>query len=205
MMSDLFLAVKEEIQKYLADKDFTLRGGDFVRKKSPFKREECIILYSRRSRAPYDYVEITALCNIYYKEVNALDKKVVADFLNAYPIIAGSIGYFKENGPNYFFINIASVSEVDHVVQEIIKNITEGAFNLFNNIYPTLESIVEGIRLKKPFLRDYIKPSLRESVRIAAMLYLTENKENALAWFEDSAPDEKDKSLFLEKMKNNWK
>jgi hypothetical protein len=77
MMSDLFLAVKEEIQKYLADKDFTLRGGDFVRKKSLFKREERIILYSRRSRPPYDYVEIPALCNIYYKEVNALDKKNV--------------------------------------------------------------------------------------------------------------------------------
>ncbi|MDR1182531.1 MAG: hypothetical protein LBL13_11190 [Bacteroidales bacterium] len=204
-MSDLFLTVKEEIQTYLADKDFTLRGGKFVRKKSPFKREECIILYSRRSRPPYDYVEITALCNIYYKEVNALDKKIVTDFSNSYPIIAGSIGYFKEHEPNYFSINIANVAEVNNVVQEIIKNITEGAFNLFNNIFPTLESIVEGIRLKKSFLRDYIEPSLRESARVAAMLYLTENKENALAWFENSAPNEKDKSLFLEKMKNNWK
>jgi hypothetical protein len=204
-MNDLFLAVKEEVQKYLVDKDFTLRGGNFVRKKSPFKREERIILYSRRSRSPYDYVEITALCNIYYKEVNALDKKIVTDFLNSYPIIARSIGYFKENEPNYFFINIANVSEVDHVVQEIIKNITEGAFNLFDNIFPTLESIVEGIRLKNPLLRDMIKPSLRDSIPVAAMLYLTENKENALAWFENSAPEEKDKSVFLEKMKNNWK
>jgi hypothetical protein len=204
-MSDLFSTVKEEIQTYLADKGFTLRGGKFVRKKSPFKREECIILYSRRSRPPYDYVEITTLCNIYYKEVNALDKKIVADFLNSYPIVAGSIGYFKENDPNYFVVRINNMSEVNNVVQEIIKNITEGAFNLFNNIFPTLESIVEGIKLKKSFLRDYIKPSLRESVQVAAMLYLIENKENALAWFEDSAPNEKDKNLFLEKMKNNWK
>jgi hypothetical protein len=97
------------------------------------------------------------------------------------------------------------MSEVNNVVQEIIKNITEGAFNLFNNIFPALESIVEGIRLKNPLLKYDIKPSLRRSVRIAAILYLTENKENALAWFEDSAPDEKDKSLFLEKMKTNWK
>jgi hypothetical protein len=90
-------------------------------------------------------------------------------------------------------------------VQEIIKNITEGAFNLFNNIFPALESVVEGIRLKNPLLRDMIKPSLRDSIQIAAMLYLTENKENALAWFENSAPEEKDKPVFLEKMKNNWK
>jgi hypothetical protein len=145
------------------------------------------------------------LCNIYYKEVNALDKKIVTDFLNPYPIIARSIGYFKENEPNYFSINIASVSEVNHVAQEIIKNITEGAFNLFDNIFPTLESIVEGIRLKNPLLRGKINPSLRDSIRIAAMLYLTENKENALAWFENSAPEEKDKRVFLEKMKNNWK
>jgi hypothetical protein len=59
--------------------------------------------------------------------------------------------------------------------------------------------------LKNPLLKYDIKPSLRRSIWIAAMQYLTENKENALAWFEDSAPNEKDKSLFLEKMKNNWK
>jgi hypothetical protein len=94
---------------------------------------------------------------------------------------------------------------VSVIVQEIIKNITEGAFNLFDNIFPTLESVVEGIRLKNPLLRDMIKPSLRDSIQIAAMLYLTENKENALAWFENSAPEEKDKRVFLEKMKNNWK
>jgi hypothetical protein len=204
-MNELVLNVISEIEKFLIEQNFHLKDSNkFIQKETPYKRENHIVINSRQSRVPYEYIEITSTCSIYYKEVNILDKKIVSDFLNSYPIIAGSIGYFKENRSNYFSIKITNASEIGFVSQEIIKNIKEGAFNLFK-MFPTLDSIIEAINLKEPFFKDYINPSLRTSIQIASMLYLIKGKDTAIKWFTDFAPNEKDKNVFLEKMKVNWK
>lgn len=204
-MNDLILSVKAEIEKFLIEQNFQLKGKKkFVQKESSYKRENQIVIYSRRSRAPYEYIEITSTCAIYYKEVNKLDKKIVNDFLNSYPIVAGSIGYFKEKNPNYFSIKITNISELNYVSHEIIKNIKDGAFNLFKK-FSTLEDIIASINLRESLFKDYVNPPLRESIRMAAMLYLTKGKEESLKWFTVFAPNEKEKAFFLEKMKVNWK
>jgi hypothetical protein len=205
-MDELFANIISEIEKYLLNKNFVLKGkSTFVNKESQLKKENNIILYYRKSRSPYDYIEITAICNIYYKSVNMLDKKIINDSINSYPIIAGSIGYFKENNKEYFKINIKEFSEVNVVSEEIIKNIEEGAFNLFSS-FSTLENILKAIENKHVLfgISDYINPNLRFSIRRACIICLLYGKEEAIKWFDNFAPNEKNKREFINKMICEW-
>lgn len=205
-MNELFSSIVSKVENYLLDKSFVLKGkSTFVYKETQFKKENNIILYSRESRQPYNYLEITAICNIYYKSVNILDKKIINDFMNSYPIISGSIGYYKEYDKKYFAINIREFSEVDVVSKEIIKNIEEGAFNLFSS-FPTLESILNAIDNKQTLfgITDYLNPNLRFSVRRACIICLLHGKEEAIKWFDNFVPNDEDKNKFLNKMVCEW-
>ena len=149
------------------------------------------------------YIGVTS--GIYYKEVNSLDKKIVQDFLNSYPIIAGSIGHFKDTDSNFISIPISNSGEIERAANEIIQNIEDGAFNLFNK-FPTLESILEEIENKHEWLNDYHKfKKIRRQVRVATMYNLVNNKNSAIQWFKENSLDtEKSKSEILEKMEANW-
>jgi hypothetical protein len=203
-MNNLFLDVLLRVEKYLSDNNFSLKGKNtFIQKVSQFKRENSIILYSRRSRLPHEYIEITAMCNIYYKTINMLDKVIISDFMNSYPIIAGSTGIFNEHKRQYFSINIQDISEIDFVSNEIIKNIEDGAFHLFS-LFPTLESIHAAIENNNTLLKDYLNPNIRFSIRRACVICLLFGKDEAIKWFLNFAPSEKNKSIYIERMKKNW-
>lgn len=206
-MNELLEAVKDKVGAFLIDKGYTKRGkNDFIKKEKLHKREEVISFSSRKGRAPHTdqtYIGITS--GIYYKEVNSLDKKIVQDFLNSYPIIAGSIGHFKNTDSKFISIPISNTDQIESVSNEIICNIEDGAFNLFKT-FPTLESILEGIDTKNEWLNDYHKfIKIRRQVRIATMYLLTEDKNKAIQWFKENSLDtEKSKSEILEKMETNW-
>ncbi|MBW1296760.1 hypothetical protein [Aquimarina litoralis] len=206
-MNELLEAVKNKVGSFLIDKGYTKRGkNDFIKKEKLHKREEVISFSSRKGRAPHTdqtYIGITS--GIYYKEVNSLDKKIVQDFLNSYPIIAGSIGHFKNTDSKFISIPISNTDQIESVSNEIISNIEDGAFNLFKT-FPTLESILKGIDAKNEWLNDYHKfIKIRRQVRIATMYLLTEDKNKAIQWFKENSLDtEKSKSEILEKMGANW-
>ncbi|WP_299219270.1 hypothetical protein [uncultured Aquimarina sp.] len=206
-MNELLEAVKDKVGSFLIDKGYTKRGkNDFIKKEKLHKREEVISFSSRKGRAPHtDQTYIGVTSGIYYKEVNSLDKKIIQDFLNSYPIISGSISHYKQEESGYLSIPIYSASQIDSVANEIIENIEKGAFNLFSK-YPDIESLVKGIENKDEWLNDYHKHlDFRESIRIATMYLLAENKDAAIKWFKENASDsEKTKPEILEKMEANW-
>ncbi|SEK23829.1 hypothetical protein SAMN04487910_0044 [Aquimarina amphilecti] len=206
-MNNLLESVKDKVGSFLIDKGYTKRGkNDFIRKEKLHKREEVISFSSRKGRAPHTgqtYIGITS--GIYYKEVNSLDKKIIQDFLNSYPIITGSISHFKDTDNNFISIPINNSDQVESIANEIIENIKDGGFNLFNK-FPTLESILDGIEKKHEWLNDYHKfIKIRRQVRIAAMSLLIKDKDTAIHWFkENSLASEKSKQEIIKKMETNW-
>ena len=205
-MNELFEAVKSKVGEFLIDKEYIKRGkNDFIRKEKLYKREEVITFSSVSGKAPRpDITSINITSGIYYKQVNSLDKKIVKDFLNSYPIVSGSIGHFKNENSGYFSIPIGNVSKVDMVSQEIIKNIELGAFNLFKK-YSSIKNILLAIDQKQEWLNDYHKfLNFRESIKLAAMYNLAFNKDKAIEWFNSNAPENAKKIETLELMEKEW-
>lgn len=205
-MNELFEEVKGEVAKLLLEKEFVKKGTKaFVKKEKLHKREEVITFSSVKGKAPHtdvSYISVTS--GIYYKDVNVLDKKIIKDFLNSYPIISGSIGHYKNKNEGYFSVPINNKSQVTAVAKEIIENIELGGFNLFKK-YSTLNKIIEGINNKDEWLNDYHKfLDFRGSIRVAAMYRLAFNKINAVEWFNNNAPDNAKKSKTLELIKEEW-
>ncbi|WKX76207.1 hypothetical protein [Zobellia laminariae] len=205
-MNELFEAVKTEVGKFLTEKGYVKRGkNDFVKKGKLYKREEVITFSSVSGKAPRpDITSINITSGIYYKEVNSLDKKIIKDFFNSYPIVSGSIGHFKNENSGYFSVPINQITQVNRVSKEIIETVELGAFNLFKK-YSTLEDILKAIDKKEDWLKDYHKfLNFRESIRLAAIYCLTYNKNEAIEWFNNNAPDNVKKAEALELLKNEW-
>ncbi|WP_298538598.1 hypothetical protein [uncultured Aquimarina sp.] len=206
-MNELLEVVKDKVGSFLIDKGYTKRGNNaYIKKEKLHKREEVISFSSRKGRTPHtDQTYIGVTSGIYYRELNSKDKKIIQDFLNSYPIIAGSIGHFKNTDSKFISIPICNTDQIESVSNEIISNIEDGAFNLFKT-FPTLESILEGIDTKNEWLNDYHKfIKIRSQVRVAAIYLLTEDKNKAVQWFKENATDsEKSKQEILEKMEANW-
>jgi len=114
----------------------TKRGkNDFVKKEKLHKREEVISFSSRKGRAPHtDQTYIGVTSGIYYKDLNSLDKKIVQDFLNSYPVISGSIGHYKKEESGYLSIPIKDSSQIEYVSNEIIENIEKRSFQFIFKI-----------------------------------------------------------------------
>ncbi|WP_159020826.1 hypothetical protein [Algibacter sp. L3A6] len=205
-MNELFEAVKSKVGEFLIDKEYIKRGeNDFVKKEKLHKREEVITFSSVSGKAPRpDITSINVSSGIYYKQVNSLDKKIVKDFLNSYPIVSGSIGHFKNDNSGYFSIPIDDISKVDIVSKEIIKNIELGAFNLFNK-YSSIKDILTAIDKKEEWLKDFHKfLNFRESIKLAAMYNLAFDKNKAIEWFISTAPDNTKKEKTLDLIQQEW-
>ncbi|AXT55686.1 hypothetical protein D1815_07940 [Aquimarina sp. AD1] len=206
-MNKLLDSIKDKVGLFLMDKGYTKRGkNDFIKKEKLHKREEVISFSSRKGRTPHtDQTYIGVTSGIYYMEVNSLDKKIIQDFLNSYPIITGSIGHFKDTDNNFISIPINNSDQVESVANEIIENIKDGGFNLFNK-FPTLESILKEIDNKHEWLNDYHKfKKIRRQVRISAMHLLVTDKSTAIQWFKENSLDtEKSKPEIIKKMEASW-
>ncbi len=205
-MNELLESVINNIEIFLLDKGYLKIGKkDFVRKTKENGRQEKISFSHRRGRGDYsDWIYIEITCGIYFSKVNKLDKRIIQDFLNPYPIISGSIGYYKKSDKGYISIPIDSYQQIDEVVEIMIKNIEKGAFNLFNT-YPTLKSILLGVENNDEWLKDYHKPlEFRGAIRLSAMYLLEKGKDFAIFWFEQNAPNNENKMQIIKLMKEKW-
>ncbi|WP_289063032.1 hypothetical protein [uncultured Zobellia sp.] len=205
-MNELFEAAKTEVGKFLTKKGYIKKGkNNFVKKEKLYKREEVIAFSSVSGKAPRpEITSINITSGIYYKEVNFLDKKIVKDFLNSYPIVSGSIGHFKNENSGYFSVPIDDISQLSRVSTEIIENVELGAFSLFER-YSSLGDIIKAIEEKEEWLKDYHKfLNFRESIRLAAMYCLVCSKNEAIEWFIHNAPENPKKTKTLELIKKEW-
>lgn len=206
-MNIIFEKVKENVGDFLVEQGFSACGGSgFIRKDKSKNREERIDLEYREGKGSefQDTIYISAMCGIYYKNVNMLDKKIKNDFLNSYPLIAGSIKQFDEKESGYLSLEISSMSDVEKVSDEIIYYIKNGAFNLFDQ-YSDLKSILEAIDNNDSRFTDFNKHlNVRNAVRVSAIRLLVENKEESISWFTRNIPEEKEKKDLIETMQKVW-
>ncbi len=205
-MNKLLESVIEQVEIFLLDKGYSKKGKDsFVKKNKENGREEKISFSHRRGRGDYsDWIYIGVTSGIYFKKVNTLDRKIIKDFLNSYPIVSGSIGHFKNSNSGFISIPINSFEQINEVSKIIIDNIREGAFNLFNT-YPDLKSIISGIQENHEWLKDYSKSlDFRGYIRLAAMYRIEKNKEFAILWFKQNAPNDERKVQIIKLMEKEW-
>lgn len=205
-MNELFENVKQIVGQYLTEENFIKKGKNrFVRKQENFKREEVITFSYVKDKTPEsDRIFIEVMSGIYYKDVNSLDKKIVNDFLNSYPIIAGSVGHFKKESNDYISTPIDNSSQIVNVSNLIISSINEGAFNLFDK-YSSLKDIIRGIEEKDDWLNNYHKfIKTRRQVKVAAMYLLVYGKNKAIDWYKNNVSLDIKGNLFLEKMIEEW-
>ncbi len=204
-MNELLESVIEKVGIFLVDKGYSKKGKNtFVKRIKD--REEVITFSERKGRGNFsDYIYIGVTSGIYFKKVNALDRKIIKDFLNSYPIVSGSIGHFKNSEAGFISIPINSFEQVDEVSRIIITNIQEGAFNLFCT-YPDLKSIISGIENNDEWLKEYSKfLDFRKSIRLAAIYCIEKNKDFAISWFDNSElATEENKTKILNKMREEW-
>lgn len=206
-MSELLKSVIEQVGIFLLDKEYSKKGKDsFIKKAKENGREEIITFSERKGRGNFsNYVYIGVTSSIYYRKVNTLDKKIIKDFLNSYPIISGSIGHYKDSDSGFISIPMNSFEQTDEVSEIIIANIEQGAFNLFNT-YPDLKSIISGIEKNDEWLKDYSKfLDFRKSIRLAAIYCIEKGKEYAISWFSNSQLEtEEQKKEVLSSMEREW-
>ncbi|MFV0506641.1 MAG: hypothetical protein ACK5L5_08035 [Bacteroidales bacterium] len=178
-MNELLKSVIDQVSIFLLEKGYSKKGKDsFVKKYKENGREEVIAFSSRKGRGDFsDHIYIGVTSGIYFKKVNSLDRKVVSDFLNSYPIISGSIGHFNNSNSGFISIPLNNQDQTEEVSKIIVSNIQEGAFNLFKT-YPDLKSVIEGIEREDDWLKDYTRfLDFREAVRLAAMYCIERGKK----------------------------
>lgn len=205
-MNELLESVIKKVGVFLLDKGYSIKGkNDFVKKTKENGKEEIISFTHRNGRGDSsNYIYIGVTSGIYFKKVNNLDKKIIKDFLNSYPILSGSIGSFRKHDSGFISIPICNLEQSSEVSRIIIDNIELGAFNLFNT-YPNLESIILGIDKKDEWLKDYTEfLDFRNSIRLAAIYCIEKGKEYAISWFDKSQPKSKEKEEALFKMEKEW-
>lgn len=199
-------ALRSLLEPSMKEKGFAAKGKlEFLRKSEPHKREELLSLDSRPGKPPHhDTLYVSMTCGIYSKAVNAADAKIEKDFINTYPLAGGSIGHYRKEGEGYFSIPVIGEPDFPKAAAAIKDAIENGAFNLFAK-FPTLDSLVEGIDRKDPWLSAFhINPAFRQYIRAAAIRYVARGKDDAMAWFQKAAPADKSKTKVLAKMKKEW-
>lgn len=194
------------IEAFLAPLGFVHKGkGEFSRKVEPHKREEKLNLHHRHDKPPHhEALSLSMICGIYYKTVNTADAKIEKDFLNTYPLVAGSIGYFRDTKGVFLSVPLSDAGNIPQVAKIFETEIAQGALSLFSK-FPTLESLIAGAERKDPWLTDlHLKPDFRMHIRLAAMRFVAFGKEPAIEWFRKSAPDHAAKAATVEKMRKEW-
>lgn len=207
-MNELLEAVIDNVSLFLLDKGYSKKGKkEFIKKSKENGREEIITFSNRKGRGDYsNYIYIGVTSGIYYKKVNFLDKKIIKDFLNSYPIVSGSISHFKKLDSGFMSIPMNNLEQTEEVSKIIINNIEEGAFNLYNT-YPDLKSILSGVKRKDEWLKEYSTfLDFRHSIRLAAMYCIEESKNFAISWFSDLKleSEEEEKKDILNRMQIEW-
>lgn len=156
----------------------------FSRKQAP-KREESFSISIRKGRAPYnnyDYISINV--GIYYPEVKKMEKELISNFLNSYPIIGGAVSLYTKS-QKYEEYPVFDEASSDYAYKGIIQEIKEGGFVLFNT-FPDLNSILLGISNKHEWLKDYfLNLDTRTKITIASMMVIEHGKEQAIEWIKE--------------------
>lgn len=189
-----------KIEEYAFSKGFIKKGKQsFLRKNSSLKREELWSVQIRKGRSPYqDQDYISTAVGIYYPEVRKLEKKVIKDFLYAYPIIGGATGIFT-NSSNYEEFQVVDSVSVKLAFEKIINEFEEGGIGLFNS-FPNLESISDGIITKHHWLDTcFLNPNVREKITIASIMFVCHGKESAIKWLELNILNENEGKDILER------
>jgi hypothetical protein len=202
-MNELFFKVIEETQDYLMSKSFSRKGkSDFIRKfPKEYKREELISFSFVKSKDMEGVIFIEIIVGIYYPTVKKVEKEIISDFINSYPIISGSAGHFtKEN--IYTSVPISRIDEIETVKKKLFTYLEEGAFNLFN-LFPTIKSIADGILNKNEHLYQYHKfYKLRNLITASCILIVAYGFDKTQLWIEENIKEEDEKKILLiEKLK----
>lgn len=186
-LSNILEEVISEFRPLLLGKQFVGRGKrDFVRKiKSDYNREEKITFSARLHRSDHDAIYTACTVGLYYPSIKKIEKIFIDDHLLKYPIVAGSVSHFS-NSNMFLSVLYKTGINLTQAFTEIEQELNEGGFNLIN-MFPTLESIYQGIINKHPFLRKFHSfYDERELLTVTCIVLLLYGKERALEWVSES-------------------
>ncbi|MCM0667480.1 hypothetical protein [Flavobacterium tyrosinilyticum] len=171
-MNNFTLQLLKQIEDYANSKGFSKIGKMSFRKIESTTIENLWSIQIRKGRAPYmnyDYVSSTA--GIYSKVVRKLEKKIISDFLNSYPLVGGATGLFTDFN-EYDEFAVFDNETLNITFEKLILEFENGGLALFNK-FNTLENIISGIDSKHYWFSDYFKNvTIRQKITIACMLFV---------------------------------
>lgn len=127
-----------------------------------------------------------------------IEKKIIKDFLNSYPLIGGATGLFT-NSQNYVEYEVFDYHSGRLALEKLINEFEDGGISLFDT-FSDLQSIMDGINTKHIWLSEYfINTGLREKITIACVLFVCNGKDTSVKWLENNISNENKKEDILEK------